>query len=266
MRRYATFAIAAAAIVLVAVIGIRLLPTNGGIGGQPTPTLAPTPSPTLAPTPSPSPSAAPIVSPTPMALAAGTLPAGNYIAHPFGAPNDSFGVTFTLPAGFQAEMPPAGRISGVWSPAGYGGPNGSSLGFLLIPNLESDPCNWTSTPQGDIPTGTTVDELASALVANTHYEATTSVTTVGDVPATRVDVVLPAGLKLADCRDGAFWVVGNNASGAAIYAQAADGRFHFWIMDVGGLRLVVQVHDFPGTSTADQAALLGIVESVRVQP
>src|SRR5262245_58744425 len=38
VTRFATYGIAAVAAVLIAVIGIRFLPTNGGIGVQPSPT------------------------------------------------------------------------------------------------------------------------------------------------------------------------------------------------------------------------------------
>ena len=43
MNTYAKLAIAAAAVVVVAVIGINLLPASGGIGGQPA--VSPSPSP-----------------------------------------------------------------------------------------------------------------------------------------------------------------------------------------------------------------------------
>jgi hypothetical protein len=45
MNTYAKLITAAAAVVLVAIVGFRFLPSNGGIGGQPT--IAPSPSPAL---------------------------------------------------------------------------------------------------------------------------------------------------------------------------------------------------------------------------
>jgi hypothetical protein len=45
MNMYARLAAAAAAVVLVAVVGYQILPRNGGVGGPPTP--APSPSPSL---------------------------------------------------------------------------------------------------------------------------------------------------------------------------------------------------------------------------
>jgi hypothetical protein len=65
MIRFAQFGLAAAAVVLIAVVGVRLLPTNSAlVGGSPTPiptvTAAPTATVTTTPaTPSPSPSALP---------------------------------------------------------------------------------------------------------------------------------------------------------------------------------------------------------------
>ena len=45
MNTYAKLIAAAAAVLLVAVVGYQFLPGNGGVGGQPT--IAPSPSPTL---------------------------------------------------------------------------------------------------------------------------------------------------------------------------------------------------------------------------
>ncbi len=56
MNSIAKFAIAAAAVVVVAVVGINMLPAgNGGVGG---PAVSPSPSPSPSPQPSSSPSAA----------------------------------------------------------------------------------------------------------------------------------------------------------------------------------------------------------------
>ena len=66
MSRFAMFAIAAAAVVLIAVVGIKFLPIGGGIGAQPTPS----PSPTAASSPTPTPS----ISPTPRAFSSFDIP------------------------------------------------------------------------------------------------------------------------------------------------------------------------------------------------
>ena len=63
MTRFAIFGVAAAAIVLAAVVGLRFLPSDGetAVGSQP----AQTATPTVAPTASPRPTAAPSPAPTP---------------------------------------------------------------------------------------------------------------------------------------------------------------------------------------------------------
>ncbi len=76
MNNIAKLAIAAAAVVVVAIVGINLLPRNEGAG-------APGPSPTLSPTPSPTPSPSPSPAPSPALFPDGPLPAGSYAIQPF---------------------------------------------------------------------------------------------------------------------------------------------------------------------------------------
>ena len=45
MNTYAKLIVAAAAVLLVAVVGFQLLPRSGGVGGEPT--IAPSPSPSV---------------------------------------------------------------------------------------------------------------------------------------------------------------------------------------------------------------------------
>jgi hypothetical protein len=92
MSTYAKLIAAAAAVLVVAVVGYQLLPGNGGIGSQPT--IAPSPSPTL---PSAAPSASAVFPPwyTGESSGAGILPAGSQTTKSF-APR----FTFTVPQGW----------------------------------------------------------------------------------------------------------------------------------------------------------------------
>ena len=51
-----------------------------------------------------------------------------------------------------------------------------------------------------------------------------------------------------------------------IYAQGPGSRWHLWILDVRGIRVVIQSTDYEGTSLARQAELRAIVESIEIQP
>jgi hypothetical protein len=52
----------------------------------------------------------------------------------------------------------------------------------------------------------------------------------------------------------------------AIYAQGPSHRWHLWILDVDGIRVVVQTADFAGTSAGDRAELQAIVDSIQIEP
>jgi hypothetical protein len=260
MSNLARLAIAAAAVLVVAVVGYNFLPGPGGSGG-------PGPSPTKTPAPTPTTAASPTATPQPtgpVALPAGPVPAGTYVAHPFLAPNGSIGFQLTLPDGWEAGGP-QGRAPVGGAPAtGFEGPDGMSMGFLTITSLEPDPCNWKEGT--DVEVGPTVDDLVTALAGNPGYETTDPAdVTLGGFSGKRIDVQVPADLDLATCDDGQFWVWAV-ADGQTIYAQGREGRFHLWILDVQGRRVLVMTHDFPGTSADDQAELQAIVDSIQIEP
>lgn len=49
-----------------------------------------------------------------------------------------------------------------------------------------------------------------------------------------------------------------------MYAQGPGHRWHLWILDIDGLRFVVQSTDYPGTSPEHRAELQAIVDSVEI--
>jgi hypothetical protein len=252
MSNLARIAISAAAVLVVAVVGFNLLPGDGGLGG---PGHSSTPPATAAPTPTPA---------GPVDLTAGPLPAGTYIAHPFFAPNQSIGFQLALPTGWEAGGPAGRPPVGVAPTTGFEGPDGMSMGFLTVTTLAGDPCRWNEAI--DIEVGPTVDNLVTALTANPGYETNDPAdVTLGGFSGKRIDVQVPADLDLATCSQGQFWVW-NLGDGQTIYAQGPEGRFHLWILDVEGSRVLVMTHDFPGTPPDDQAELQAIVDSISIEP
>ena len=252
MNTITRFALAAAAVV-VAVVGVNFLPGTGGIGGS-----APTPSPTASPTPTPS----------PMAIHQGTLAAGTYVMTPFAGPNpegvcvpqatgctespadDSIRISFAVPEGFEAAPRPS--LSLIWGQDGDTG-----LIILRGGGLYSDPCN--STPPPDIAVGPTVDDFADALADHATLDVTTPVdVTLAGYAGKYVDIQLPAD-NSACTPNGEFWPFE-----PGIYAQGH--RWHLYILDVEGTRVVIQVMDSEGTSAEDLATLQSIVDSIQIQP
>jgi hypothetical protein len=205
--------------------------------------------------------------PTPMPLADGLLAAGTYVSTPFEAPNDSISFTFTVPDGWR------GADGDLFLATGTESPDGAAILFTMATGLFSDPCDADYFGGPDVVVGPTVDDLARAFEEQTAYEATTPVdVTVDGYSGKRVDLQLPSddnpdelfnqgGRFGAACRDGGYFLWDGS-----IYAQGPDNRWHLWIVDVDGTRVVIQAEDFPGTSAQDQAELQDIVESIRIDP
>ena len=53
---------------------------------------------------------------------------------------------------------------------------------------------------------------------------------------------------------------------ATIYAQGPSHRWHYWILDVEGIRVVIQSYDYPGTSAQHRTELQSIVDSIQITP
>jgi hypothetical protein len=246
-------AFAMAAVIAIAIAGINLLPGSGGIGG---PGVV-APSPTVSPSPTPS----------PIAFHDGTLAPGTYVMTPFSGmqnastvcigqkgcvedpADDAIRVTFTVPEGYEA----VGNRPLIW-----GNPGGTGLIILRGGGLYSDPCH--SAPPPDIAVGPTVDDFANALADHPLLDATAPVAvTLAGYAGKYVDLQLPA--DFSTCTDAQFWPFE-----PGVYAQGASHRWHLWILDVDGVRVVVQSMDYPGTTPENRAELQAIVDSIRIEP
>ena len=262
------------ATVIVVVIA-AFLATGCGTGQgaasatQPSPSQAPS-SPASS-TPSPAPT--PIPSPTgPLAFHEGPLTAGAYRITPFAeagsdacfrppqpgcidtTDDDSIRVTFTVPDGWE------GVADTIWlAGLGNGAPAGAGMLVTRGAMLLKDPCD-TNGDQTDtqIPVGQTVDEFASALVDHPLLDVTTPVdVTLAGYTGKYMDLQVPADISKCDVyRPWDPW----------LYAQGPGHRWHLWILDVGGVRVIVQSTDYAGTSAQHQAELKAIVDSVQIEP
>lgn len=243
------FVVAAAAVVVVAVIAINLLPTKSGIGG---------PAASASLTPSPSPVASPV------ALPDGPLSAGTYAIGP--AQTDGF---WTCP---EPSTPACTNTIGLvlTVPEGWTGgteyitlrdnaaPDGASLLFTRGAGLYNDPCKFEDPP--GIPVGPTAENFASALADHPLLDVTTPVdVTLAGYAGKYVDLQVPSdiGCEIGDVYRP--WEPG-------LYAQGPGQRWHLWILDVDGQRVVVQSTDYAGTSAEDQAELQAIVDSLVIEP
>ena len=243
--------IAAAAVVGVLAIGGALYtfgPGGSGPGG-PTPTRTPSPSPM------------PVTAELPM-------PAGRYFEVPFGPggmdvcygqagctedpSDDTMRFTFTVPDGWVG-----GSVHVIYASEGKAPPAGAGLVFSRGGGLYAEPCG--DEPPPSIPVGPNVEDFVSALVAHPKLDVTAPVVvTLAGYSGKYVDLQVPSDISA--CAASYFpWEPG-------IYAQGPGSRWHLWVLDVDGVRVVVQSTDYEGTSPQRQAELKAIVESIQIEP
>ncbi|MEA2676344.1 MAG: hypothetical protein QOJ81_485 [Chloroflexota bacterium] len=252
MSRFAWIALAAAAVVLFAVVGIRFLPTTG-VGVEPTPSASPTAA--------PSPAGTPIVDPT------GRLQPGTYVAHPFDSllGMDARGFTFTTPSANWETFGETGMTRGVaWNP-GNGDSAGVGVGFLKVHSLNGDACHWAATDD-DIEIGPTVDDLLEALANASTFEAvdTPYPEQVSNVTGQGIEIAMPAAMSVEGCDEQAYRIW--NAEGFDIYAQGPSNVWRLGVFDVDGERYIVMASYMPDTPDRVRNEMMSIFRSVVIDP
>ena len=261
MNAYVKPAAGLAAVLVVAVVGYNLLARQPGFGGG-TPSAGSTSAPSVQP--SPSPGAGTVVE-----LPEGSLPGGRYRIGPFTAV-PSLTAAADVPSGWFGAPPWA-----VAGPTTEEPPDGILIGFFEASGLFSDPCHWdvdgtgSRTQPGDIDVGPAVIDLVEALQASEAYTSTTpSQVSFGEFLGYEMEIQLP-DVDLSECdKDdgrGRYFVF----SGDTPYAQGngTDGdRWHLFVVDVDGTRVIVAVLYFEGTPVAEQEAAQAIIELLEFAP
>jgi hypothetical protein len=269
MNTYAKVLIAAAAVAVLAVVGLNALPKSGGVGGpgpsvSPAPTASPaTPSPTASPSPS-----GPLTE-----FPEGPLPAGTYTLAPYTARGEGMchmppqpGCTETTADDtIRFTMPPPDG----WSAAGpwllFGDnqpPSGAGMAFIRGAWLLADPCKF-APPW--IPVGPTVDDFINGVGEHPILDTTAPVDVeLAGYSGKYFELQVPADISMCDREPGGPpqyrpWEPG-------IYAQGPSQRWHQWVLDVDGVRVVVQSFDYPGTSEQRRTELQAIVDSIKIEP
>jgi hypothetical protein len=254
-----------AAIVAVSLLAIAGCTTGqSSAGGSPAPGLV---APSLAASPVTSPPS-PSTSTEVLAVHDGPLAAGRYRMEFWddcGIPpaagcspspaHDALRMTFTLPDGWAGV-----GTDSIWlAEKGNSGPDGAGLLFGRGAWLLSDPCVQPAQPiVPDIAVGPSADDFASAIADHPLLDATQPVeVTLAGYPGTYIDLQLPADISM--CELYRPWYPG-------IYAQGSSHLWHLWILEVDGLRIVVQSTDYPGTSAKHRSELAAIVDSIAIEP
>ncbi|MEO8639275.1 MAG: hypothetical protein ABI458_05090 [Chloroflexota bacterium] len=243
------FGLAAAAIVLVVLLGIRLLP-GANVGSDATPT--PEPTPTV----------------TPLALRPGLLEPGTYVMSNVDPPiRTSVQFTFTVPAGWSARPDDLYISKQLRTSSG-------ELSFVpwVVTHVYADACHSEGTLTA---VGPTVDDLVAALVDQANSDATAPVDVeVGGYPAKFITMSVPTDLIGSTCRfPGMLIQIWADPAETDFFAlpvdpanPAADSGSAAYIVDVNGERVVILSGYTSGSSAADIAELESIIGSIHFEP
>jgi hypothetical protein len=232
MNSFAKLGIAAAVLAVAAILGISYF-AGPNVGG-PGPTAEPTATPISYTWPG-----------TADPLAAGTYE----IADQW---DIGFNVVVTVPSGWEHR--------GVEIVKHPGSATGAALILTPIVNVVADPCEGGVFHEP--PVGPTVDDLAAAIASIPGLDATTptSVTFAG-YPARYLETSV--GESIA-CPPSEFMLFVDPFGGIGFFTDSDISDY--WIVDVGGERILVMATRYPEISSLDEAELQEIVDSIRFEP
>jgi len=237
------FALIAAAVAVMAVVAIRLIPLGGGFGIQPTPT------PVVTPSPSPAPSA--------VALPTGGPLAGTYYIENV-ALTGVHRLTFTVPAG--------------WTTADLIAKNPGTQSEVMftswvVSDIFQDACKWDQSKIVNV--GTTPEQMVSALAGQKSRTASPATSTViAGYPAQEITLTVSPSLDTSTCTNGnlRYWPGAGPDFGSGMCCNAAGNIDTIDVVNVNGRRLVFVARHYPGSSAADVAELQSVVDSIQIEP
>jgi hypothetical protein len=226
--------IAAAAVLVLAFVAVKVLPGSGSLGRPPEATGSPS------------------ATPFPVLPSGTSITPGRYRVDPT-LPME---VTVDVPAGWGAD---SGWV--VIGPSGNNVPRGMAIRFYTAANLFVNPL---APSEGVLApaVGPSVDDLVNAMVGHPDWTTTGPTDVAIDGYAGRVvHVTLPASTSPGT----PFYLVGLAGDGQE-WGWAAGQVCDIYVVDVGGKRLVIDAFHYPGTSAADLAAQTAVIDSIQLAP
>ena len=250
MNTLTKLALAAAAVVAVALVGLNLLDEAGrpAVGAaSPAPSASPSPS----PSPHPTPGSTPAPTPSPLPADGRPVSAGQYYVP----------VTTTLRA--MLDVPDGMTFDGAWiRRPGDDWPTGSAFNLVWpISNITVDPCaaEWL-----DPPVGGGVDALVEAFSTRDDFvDGSIGPASVDGHLGQRLALTTPEDVDFEACVGTQYtdWIA---TDGGARYRAGGPGQtLDLRIVDVDGERVVIEVYSAPEAPAEDLAELEAIVDSIR---
>jgi hypothetical protein len=253
MNSITKFAIAAAAVIVVALIGINLLPRTGGtnVGGPPvtaSPSISASPSLSASPTLAASPTVAAFPPDGPLAVGRHTLTRGDV----------TFSVELTKP-GWSSSIgyffTKDGPVDAAWSSVLFWDP--SPKGVF------AEPCAGAAKAESGASTAALAADVAALNGAELVHAPTD--TTVGGHPAKRVTIRIPEDAPCQAGEGGFYLWYADLANGDARYVTKLGDTMDMWIVDVDGTRLVIDTERVKGAKPAITQELEAIIGSIRFE-
>ena len=243
MNNTAKLALGAAAVVVVALLGLQLLLPGANIGG---PDL-----------PDPSESGIPAPSSTPRALPpSGELEPGTYLV----SRQDWTPVPFsiTVPPGWTTDINGFIRKH-------EGEPQELMLTPWIVTHVYADACHWDGSLSE---VGATAEALAAALSAQSGREVSGPIEmTLGGYPARRVELLVPGELDVATCDEGQIRSWPSSPTDESTGWIGLPGQTDVvYVIDVDGERILIGTTRGPEASDEDVAQLDAIIASIRISP
>jgi hypothetical protein len=278
MNTYAKYALAAAAVVVVAIIGYNLLPGTGGVGH---PTVTPSPNPAASQASPPMLEQASPAACGPIASALNCLAPRTYSLTGNVWPAE---ITLDVPAGWFEWLPYTNRdaYDALLVDAGTNGNSGWGLVFSVVDAVAKDPCDPAKGSYGRAEIGT-VDKLVAAMGKWPGFAVMAPTpTVVGGYSGQLVKVT--STRTMTDCPNGSAWTIPQGGSVDAYPMVGVAGKARagtYRILAVRGTLLVIMTTDFPETSpnelsnriadnptrhAADQVVLHQILDSIGIAP
>ena len=197
------------------------------------------------------------------------LTGGRYVFQPL-AEVPSFEIVATGPDGWVGY--PSWAMDGP-EPARADAPTGIGISFFSANGLYSDPCHWDMQDTGradigDVVVGPTVDDLVAALRANTSYTSSVATpVTIDGYAGQELELQLPDDpFTRCDKEPGDSGGHAFVFSGPGLYAQGPANRWHLYILDVDGTRLIAVILSYAQTPQTDLDLARNIIETLDINP
>lgn len=183
------------------------------------------------------------------------LPGTYYVDDPF-----PLRIEVTIPAGLEVLNVVDGLSGLCWQscetePAG--------IDFWIVENAHADPCNLAAGTRNP-PLGPSVDDFVQHLGAIERVRASEPMdVTLGGYDGRYLELVTDA--SAADCTDGGVRLFYINPGQQYVRPGWPGFTDRFWVLDVDGTRLVIDLFSSPDTPETVIADLRAAVESIRIE-